>query len=220
MAPRLKRERGCGCRNLAKSFIAFFWFYRNFCFPSRFFKPRWSIAFFSCTRVSHVLCYFKRSAIRGTLNTRPIKSGTTLLVIGLAFVMGAWIEWDGWCLLFVRNWHVCFHFFIISSSPGKEGSSKFWWFSWAPSVHFPRQSPSSNTLHGKFRKAAHFLVNYHYLSNFMGVSRRFLWGDSNGFSMIFPKRWKRLDESFPILTMMVNDWFILLGGELWWSSWT
>lgn len=31
------------------------------------------------------------------------------------------------------------------------------------------QSPSSNTLHGKFRKAAHFLVNYHYLSNFMGV---------------------------------------------------
>ena len=54
MAPRLKRERGCGCRNLAKSFIAFFWFYRNFCFPSRFFKPRWSIAFFSCTRVSQV----------------------------------------------------------------------------------------------------------------------------------------------------------------------
>ena len=54
MAPRLKRERGCGCRNLAKSFIAFFWFYRNFCFPSRFFKQRWSIAFFSCTRVSQV----------------------------------------------------------------------------------------------------------------------------------------------------------------------
>ena len=54
MAPRLKRERGCGCRNLAKSFIAFVWFYRNFCFPSRFFKPRWSIAFFSCTRVSQV----------------------------------------------------------------------------------------------------------------------------------------------------------------------
>ena len=60
MAPRLKRERRCGCRNLAKPFIAFFWFYRNFCFPSRFFKPRWSIAFFSCTRVSQdgVLCTF------------------------------------------------------------------------------------------------------------------------------------------------------------------
>ena len=57
MAPRLKRERGCGCRNLAKSFIAFFWFYRNFCFPSRFFKQRWSIAFFSCTRVSQVYIY-------------------------------------------------------------------------------------------------------------------------------------------------------------------
>ena len=54
MAPRLKRERGCGCCNLAKSFIAFFWFYRNVCFPSRFFKPRWSIAFISCSRVSQV----------------------------------------------------------------------------------------------------------------------------------------------------------------------
>ena len=46
MAPRLKRERGCGCRNLAKSFIAFFGFIAIFVFhrvfsnqdgPSRFF---------------------------------------------------------------------------------------------------------------------------------------------------------------------------------------
>ena len=34
-----------------------FLFYRIFCFPSRFFKPRWSITFFSCTWVSQ-LCLF------------------------------------------------------------------------------------------------------------------------------------------------------------------
>ena len=34
--------------------------------------------------------------------------------------------------------------------------------------------------------------------------------------MDFPptKDGKRLEESFPILTIMVNDWLILLGGEL------
>eukprot|EP00435_Cladocopium_sp_Y103_P037723 s2715_g10.t1 len=32
-----------------------------------------------------------------------------------------------------------------------------------------QQSIHTNTVFGKFRKAVHFLVNYHYLSNFMGV---------------------------------------------------
>ena len=40
MAPRLKRERRCGCRNLAKPFIAFFWFYRNFLFSIAFFQTK------------------------------------------------------------------------------------------------------------------------------------------------------------------------------------
>ena len=52
MVPRLIKERGCGCRNWSKSFIAFLLFYRSFGFPSRFFEPKWSIAFFSGIWVS------------------------------------------------------------------------------------------------------------------------------------------------------------------------
>ena len=59
MVPRLIRERGCGCHNWAKSFIAFFLFYRSFCFPSHFFEPKWSIAFFCGIWVSqeHIHIY-------------------------------------------------------------------------------------------------------------------------------------------------------------------
>ena len=57
LVPRLIKERGCGCRNWAISFIAFLLFYRSFCFPSRFFEPKWSIAFFSGIWVSQAPKY-------------------------------------------------------------------------------------------------------------------------------------------------------------------
>ena len=43
--------------------IAFFLFYRSFCFPSRFFEPKWSIAFFSGIWVSQVYIYYDLSLI-------------------------------------------------------------------------------------------------------------------------------------------------------------
>ena len=57
MAPRLKRERGCGCRNLAKSFIAFFGFIAIFVFHRVFSNQDGPSRFFSCTRVSQVYIY-------------------------------------------------------------------------------------------------------------------------------------------------------------------
>ena len=52
--PDLKENEAVGAAIWQNHLSHFVWFYRNFCFPSRFFKPRWSIAFFSCTRVSQV----------------------------------------------------------------------------------------------------------------------------------------------------------------------
>ena len=72
MVPRLIKERGCGCRNWAKSFIAFLLFYRSFCFPSRFFEPKWSIAFFSGIWVLQVCMYFVAS-----FHFRPPGGGAT-----------------------------------------------------------------------------------------------------------------------------------------------
>ena len=60
--PDLKENEAVGAAIWQNHLSHFVWFYRNFCFPSRFFKPRWSIAFFSCTRVSQV-CYISRRSI-------------------------------------------------------------------------------------------------------------------------------------------------------------
>ena len=97
MAPRLKRERGCGRRNLAKSFIAFCLVLSQFLF---------SIAFFQTKMVHRV--FFLHSGFAGmwkilecfaflyfshVLHKLPFYRGITSNISGICGTEGASIKW-------------------------------------------------------------------------------------------------------------------------------
>ena len=61
--PDLKENEAVGAAIWQNHLSHFFWFYRNFCFPSRFFKPRLSIAFFPALGVRRSQLFYCKIAI-------------------------------------------------------------------------------------------------------------------------------------------------------------